>query len=104
MSSENKSLNRSSIRLNEILTVSDLLDFKAELLNEFRNILKEQVGRPAKKWLKTEEVKKLLAISTGKLQTLRINGTLPFTRIGGVLYYDADDIEQMFASGKFRHS
>ena len=45
----------------------------------------------------------MLDVSTGTLQTLRINGTLPYTLIGGVIYYDADDIENMFLSRKFQH-
>jgi hypothetical protein len=38
-------------------------------------------------WLKSSEVRKLLKISSGTLQNLRINGTLNFYKIGGILYY-----------------
>ncbi|MFZ2284508.1 MAG: helix-turn-helix domain-containing protein, partial [Lutibacter sp.] len=38
--------------------------------------------------------KKLLGISTGTLQNLRINGTLPYTKMGGVIYYDYEKIMQ----------
>jgi hypothetical protein len=37
----------------------------------------------------------LLSISPGTLQNLRINGTIPYTKIGGVLYYDADEINSV---------
>lgn len=104
MKTENKSSERGNFRLNEILTISDLLAFKTELINEFKNLLKGHAGKPSKKWLKTDEVKKLLNISSGKLQTLRVNGTLPYTRIGGVLYYDAEDIEKMFSDRKFQNT
>ncbi|WP_369427692.1 helix-turn-helix domain-containing protein [Pontibacter harenae] len=34
-------------------------------------------------------------MSPATLQTLRINGTLPFTKIGGTIYYRAEDIERL---------
>jgi hypothetical protein len=37
-------------------------------------------------------VKNLLKISPGTLQNLRMNGTLRFTKIGGILYYKYEDI------------
>lgn len=79
----------------EILTTDDLREFKIELLTEFKKMLKEQNGQPAKKWLKSYEVKKLLGISPGTLQNLRVNGTLPFTKIGGQMFYDYEDIRKM---------
>jgi hypothetical protein len=74
-----------------------------ELLELLKPLLKGNGTTPVKKWLKSDEVRKLLDISAGKLLTLRINGTLPYTKIGGVIYYDQDDINQMFSSRKFQH-
>lgn len=74
-----------------ILTQEDLQHFKAELISELKTIMKP-VTEPPRKWLKSEEVKKLLKVSPGTLQTLRINGTLQYTKIGGILYYDYDHI------------
>ena len=48
-----------------------------------------------KQWLKSNEVRKLLNISPGTLQNLRINGTLTFTKIGGIMYYNYSDIEKV---------
>ena len=79
----------------EIITTDDLREFKVELLAEFRKMLNEQRGQPAKKWLNPYEVKKLLSISPGTLQNLRVNGTLPFTKIGGQMFYDYEDIRKM---------
>ncbi len=70
---------------------------------EFKVLLRGNGLQPGKKWLKTHEVRKMLNISSGKLLTLRINGTLPYTKIGGVIYYDQEDIQQMFSSRKFQH-
>ncbi len=87
----------------QLLTVEDLRQFKDELLEEFKTLLKGNGIQPTKKWLKTHEVRKMLDMSLGTLQTLRINGTLPYVKIGGVIYYDQDEIQQMFLSRKFQH-
>lgn len=87
----------------QLVTLGDLEQFKVELLTEFKALLKGNGVQPGKKWLKTHEVRKMLGISAGKLLTLRINGTLPYTKIGGVIYYDQEDIQQMFTAKKFQH-
>lgn len=76
-----------------ILTIEDLHHFKTELISELKSIFKNE-GPPTKKWLKSDEVKKLLKVSPGTLQTLRINGTLQYTKIGGIIYYDFEHIQK----------
>ena len=88
----------------QLVTIDDLEQLKTELLESFKTLLKGNSNSPAKKWLKSNEVRKILGISAGKLLTLRINGTLPYTKIGGVIYYDQEDIGTMFESRKFSHS
>ncbi|MEQ9377689.1 MAG: helix-turn-helix domain-containing protein [Imperialibacter sp.] len=87
----------------EVITTDDLREFKIELLEDLKRLLKEHSGQPSKKWLKSYEVRKLLSISPGTLQNLRVNGTLPFTKIGGVIYYDYADIQGMLQSNKFHN-
>ena len=77
-----------------ILTQEDLRIFKDDLIQEIKEILKAEVS-PPKKWLKSDEVKKLLKVSPGTLQTLRINGTLQYTKIGGIIYYDYEHMENV---------
>ncbi|NJK96525.1 MAG: helix-turn-helix domain-containing protein [Chloroflexia bacterium] len=84
----------------QIITTDDLWEFKIELLEELKRLLKENRGQTSKKWLKSPEVRKLLNISPGTLQNLRINGTLPYTKIGGALYYDYEDIQKIFLANK----
>jgi hypothetical protein len=84
----------------EIITTDDLREFKTELLTEFRKMLKEHHGQPSKKWLKSYEVKKMLGISPGTLQNMRINGTIPFTKMGGILFYDSEDIRKILEDNK----
>lgn len=78
----------------EMITKEDLLEFKSELLKDLVKELSEKVV-PTKKWLKTDEVRKLLGVSAGTLQSLRISGTLTYTKLGGILYYDYEHIEKM---------
>ena len=86
----------------KLITAGDLYDFKKDLLIEFKKLLKEITGHPTKKWLKSLEVRKLLNISPNTLTNLRINGTLPYTKIGGVIYYSYEDIQAMLESNKSR--
>jgi len=77
-----------------ILTKQDLLDFKDELFKEILVLLNGTKIRK-EEWLKSSEVQNLLKISAGTLQNYRINGTLPFKKIGGTLYYKYQDIEKL---------
>ena len=83
----------------EIVTPEDLRKLKEELLSEIKNLMTVRPSVSAQ-WLKAKHVRKLLNISPGTLQQLRNNGTLPFSKIGGVTFYDAADIEKMFNSRK----
>lgn len=83
----------------EILTKSDLNEFRKSLIEDIREVLKDK-NEHSKKWLKSTEVRKLLNISPGTLQNLRINGSLTYTKIGGTLYYDNTDIEKLLNKNK----
>lgn len=82
-----------------IITTDELQEFKVELLEEIRTILSENEPQTSK-WLRSAEVRKLLKISPGTLQNLRVNGTLPYTKVGGVIYYAHEDIMKMFEDHK----
>ena len=75
----------------EIITKEDLNEFGEKLLEEIKRVLGKSTEEP-KKWLKSYQVKNLLKISSGTLQNLRTNGTLSFTKIGGIIYYKQEDI------------
>lgn len=84
----------------QIITTDDLREFKIELLEEITKIFEEKKETSPKKWLKSSEVRKMLNVSPGTLQTLRINGTLPFTKVGGTSYYNLNDIEKLLTDKK----
>ena len=86
----------------EIITKEDLDEFREMLLNDIKAMLGKSSGEPLK-WLKSYQVKNLLKISPGTLQNLRVNGTLRFTKIGGILYYKYEDIMRVLEGEKAKH-
>ncbi|MFI1770558.1 helix-turn-helix domain-containing protein [Thalassobellus citreus] len=86
-----------------IITSEDLRNFKMELLDDIKQLLNNQSLQPPKKWLKSPEVRNLLGISPGTLQNLRINGTLPYTKVGGVLYYNYQEIMQVLDQNRIHN-
>jgi|TARA_B100002051_G_C16593276_1_gene563956 uncharacterized membrane-anchored protein YjiN (DUF445 family) len=87
-----------------IITTDDLRDFKIELLDDIKKILTKQASDTLKKYLKSSEVMELLQISPGTLQNLRINGTLPFSKMGGIIYYDSDDIQKVMLKNRVQYT
>lgn len=83
----------------EIITKEDLVLFKSELISEITKLVKPVSQSQSKQWLKSTEVRKLLNISPGTLQNLRINGTLRYTKIGGIMYYKSADIDSLLEGG-----
>jgi len=84
-----------------IITQEDLLLLKKEILEEIKKTVKAQVNKDdSQQWLRSAQVRKLLNISPGTLQNLRINGTLPYRKIGGSMYYNREDIQIMMQGGK----
>ncbi|OJW80303.1 MAG: hypothetical protein BGO69_05595 [Bacteroidetes bacterium 46-16] len=89
-----------SVRKDQLVTVEDLEIFKVELLSAIRQLLMDRNGGTPKKWLKSAEARKLIGFSPGKLQTVRNSGLLAFTKIGGNIYYDQDDLLRLFSEHK----
>jgi hypothetical protein len=83
-----------------IITLEDLEIFRQKLLTDFQEILSQRKIVSTRRWLKSHEVMRLLLISPGTLQTLRLNGTIPFTKIGNVIFYEYKDIEKMIEERK----
>lgn len=83
----------------EVITREDLEEFRGLLLNDLKEILQSKTEE-SKQWLKSNEVRKLLGISPGTLQTLRINGTLSYTKIGGIIYYSNADLNKLLEANR----
>lgn len=89
----------------DIVTKQDLKAFKDEILEGIRAILQEKDNKMSstdRSWFRSAEVRKMLGISPGTLQNLRIKGTLPYRKIGGTMYYHSQDIHKMM-EGKSVH-
>jgi len=76
----------------EIITKEDLQEFGEQLLGQMKALIGGCSSQEPRKFLKSYQVKNLLKISNNTLQTLRDNGTIPFSKIGGILYYNYEDI------------
>lgn len=81
----------------ELITKDDLQKFRRDLLEDLKQFITSSKAEP-KKWLKSAEVKKLLNISAGTLQNLRINGQLKPNKVGGTFYYALQDIQSLLQS------
>jgi|GEM_PF-2049232 hypothetical protein len=84
---------------------SEQLQELVQCITEVKETLLKMSGRtdfPA--LLRTSEVKKLLKISDSSLAGLRQNGSIPFTKIGGSIYFLKKDILELVIqnySGKY---
>ncbi len=106
MEAENNSFastNKNRMYREQIITREDLNEFRSLLLTDLKEIFNTK-SQAQKKWLKSNEVRKLLNISSGTLQNFRINGTITYTKIGGIIYYASNDIEKVLENNKIESS
>lgn len=75
----------------EIVTKADLEEFRIKLIKDLEHLI--ATSKP-KKWLKTQEVMDMLGMSEVTLQTLRNRGVIPFRKLGGICYYNIEELEE----------
>ncbi|MBV4359067.1 helix-turn-helix domain-containing protein [Parasegetibacter sp. MAH-26] len=83
----------------DFITKNDLENFRAALLNDIKGLMQNSQTFSRKEWLKAIEVRKLLGVSNGTLQSMRVKGTLRSSKIGGIHYYRYTDIENLMQQG-----
>ena len=99
----------------EIISLNDLSNEQIEVLmeevyqDEFADKESEGIQNLSKDanledWIDGQEVMIKLRISPRTLQTLRSNGTIPFTKIGHKLYYLKQDIERILRNNYVMHN
>ncbi len=81
----------------EVVTKEDLQAFRLQLINDFKSLLLSKQDAK-KEWLRSGEVRKLLKISPGTLQNLRITGKLKSSKVGGINFYRYSEIENLLDS------
>lgn len=86
--------------MEEIITKEDLRQFGLQLLDKMRIIIQEttpaQTELVQPEWLKSKAVKKLLDISAGSVQNLRVTQKVRFKKVLGSYYYNKEDLQKLF--------
>ena len=81
----------------ELITREDLQAFRLELLNDLKGlVIPKQIDK--NDWLRSSEIRKILKISPGTLQNMRVNGKLTSTKIGGIFFYHRGNLEKLLES------
>ncbi len=79
-----------------MLTLSELQAFADRIENLVKRLENHCTNYGmANRWLDNQEVMRLLKISPRSLQSYRDQGILPFTRLGGKIYYKASGVEDL---------
>ena len=80
----------------DFLTKNDFSEIKetlAELASQIKTIKKS--SPLSEQWLDNQDLCELLHVSKRTLQNYRDNGVIPFSQIGGKIYYKATDVEKL---------
>ena len=77
----------------------DELTYRIELLKTKVGNLYANSGIAPQKWIDNDQACVRLSVSKRTLQSLRDSGILPFTKIGGKVFYRPEDIERMLLMG-----
>lgn len=78
----------------ELVTKDDLEKFRQVLIEDIKSLISPS-EKNGEEWLRCSEVRKLLKISTGTIQNLRISGKLKSNRVGGIHFYKRSDVDNM---------
>jgi len=70
--------------------ILERIDRVAQELQEY---VKQTANPMVEKWIDNADACRILKVSFRSLQNYRDNGVLPFSTIGGKIYYKASDIE-----------
>lgn len=86
--------------MSDIITKDDLRQFGLQLINDFRKIVEKtqtlEKNEIHPEWLKSRVVRKLMDMSAGSLQNLRVTGKVKFKKILGSYYYNKTDLMNLF--------
>ena len=84
-----------------ILTTEDLREFKMELFKEIHQIFAiVKTKNRSSNWVKSSQVMRILRISHGTLQALRNNKIIPYYQVGGLIFYDLEEINKILSDSR----
>lgn len=66
-----------------------------DLITEIKEMLYDFQNNSSKNWLRTSEAAEYLGLSETQIHTLKRNGILPFTKLGGSIYFKRQDIDEV---------
>lgn len=86
--------------MEEIVTKEDLRQFGLLLFDKIRVLIRQdalvQTESSVPAWLKSKAVRKLLDISAGSVQNLRMTQKVRFKKVLGSYYYNKEDLLKLF--------
>lgn len=87
--------------MEENVTKDDLRQFGLLLLDKMRNVIREAAHAKNdlsdNEWMKSKAVRKLLDISAGSVQNLRLTKKVRFKKVLGSYYYNKEDLKKLFS-------
>lgn len=83
------------------ITKEDMQLFWGHIISEIQKLLSQypirsQSTEADPEWIKSRRIRKLLYMSPGTLQNLRISGKIRFKKIQGSYYYNRADVQRLF--------
>lgn len=97
---DNEEKQSTRINRDQIVTIGDLELFRKSLVEELKSLFHSATPKGERKWVRSSEIRKLLNVSPGTLQNFRINGHIPFTRMGKTFFYKLEDVEKILSRKK----
>jgi len=82
----------------ELITKAEIQSLKTEIMDEIKKLFRNPADQ--KEWLKSADVMLMLNCSSGTLQNLRVKGTLPYSKMGGTIYYARKDVLKVLENNK----
>lgn len=88
--------------MEQLVTKEDLRQFRLLLLNDFEKMLSgkpqnaEQKDEEDFEWMRSKTIRRILNISPGTLQNLRITGKVRYKKLIGSYYYSRTDVMNLF--------
>ncbi len=82
--------------MSEYVTKDDLRQFSLLIINEIRQIKPDIKNDVDLEWLKSRAARKILTMSAGSLQNLRITGKVRYRKVLGSYYYNRADLMKLF--------
>lgn len=86
--------------MEEFVTKDDLRQFRMLLLNDIEKLIERKTDGQGKEedleWLRSKAIRRIMDISPGTLQNLRITGKVKFRKVMGSYYYKKSDVSKLF--------